>query len=110
MSRVSAVRFFWLRLGCTMKIPAPFGIRRGAPAWTPAARAATQVRPYNWAGTPTAIFIRCGEPQDHGNSVVKQDVLPLQGRCLNRKFRARGVCNASEGVKKSGTVPICEAE
>src|SRR6266498_4513809 len=42
--RVSAVRFFWLRLGgCTMKIPGRLEIRRGAPA-----RAATQGRPYNW--------------------------------------------------------------
>ena len=31
--RVSAVRFFWLRLGCTMKIPAPLAIGKsvGAP-------------------------------------------------------------------------------
>src|SRR6266508_1499818 len=47
--RVSAVRFFWLRLGCTMKISAPLAIRRGAPTstWAPATRAATQGRPYN---------------------------------------------------------------
>src|SRR6266508_1241347 len=31
--RVSAVRFFWLRLGCTMKIPAPLAVAKsvGAP-------------------------------------------------------------------------------
>src|SRR5213592_4884806 len=50
-----------------MKIPGRLEIRRGAPAWE--ARAATQGRPYNWPGTPTAIFIGSGEPQDHGNSV-----------------------------------------
>ena len=60
-----------------MKIPAPLAIRRGAPAWAPAARAATQGRPYNWPGTPTAIFIGCGEPQDHGNSVA---ILSFHGR------------------------------
>jgi len=36
------------------------------------------------------IFIRYGEPQAHGNSVVKQDVLPLQGHCLNRSRAALG--------------------
>src|SRR5437867_7841282 len=37
-----------------MKIPAPLAIRRGAPAWE--ARAATQGRPYDWAGAPTAYL------------------------------------------------------
>ncbi len=54
--RVSAVRFFWLRLGCTMKISAPFAIPRGAPVWAPATRAATQGRPYNWARRPYDHF------------------------------------------------------
>ncbi len=39
-----------------MKIPVPLAIRRGAPAWAPAARAATQGRPYGWAGAPTAYL------------------------------------------------------
>jgi len=39
-----------------MKIPVPLAIRRGAPAWAPAARAATQGRPYDWAGAPTAYL------------------------------------------------------
>jgi len=56
-----------------MKIPGPLAIRRGAPAWAPAARAATQGRrPYNRAGTPTAIFIRSGEARYHGNSVANK--------------------------------------
>ena len=38
-------------------------------AWE--ARAATQGRPYNWAGTAAAIFIRSGAPQDHGSAAVK---------------------------------------
>src|SRR6266498_5366638 len=33
--RVSAVRFFWLRLGCTMKIPALLAIRRAPLRWRP---------------------------------------------------------------------------
>ena len=53
-----------------MKIPGPLQSVGGAPAWAPTTRAATQGRPYNWAGTPTAIFIRSGEPQDHENSVA----------------------------------------
>src|SRR6266498_5259094 len=43
-------------------------IRRGAPTWAPS-WAATQGRPYGCGG-PAAIFIRGGEPQDHGNSVM----------------------------------------
>ena len=60
--RISAVRFFLVaarlarRLGCTMKISAPFAIPRGAPVWAPATRAATQGRPYNWARRPYDHF------------------------------------------------------
>ncbi len=68
-----------------MKISAPLAIRRGAPTWAPAT---TQGRPYNWPGTPTAIFIRSGEPQDHENSVAKRRHSPQRHR-VTEKSRPR---------------------
>src|SRR5207249_1258769 len=54
-------------------------IRRVRPYVAPAARASAQGCPYKCVSTdmPTAIFIRCAEPQDHGNVVVRFSWLRL---------------------------------
>src|SRR5437867_10501393 len=44
------------------------------------------------------IFIRYGEPQAHGNSVVKQDTLPLQGRPSGKVLRPHWVSRLADGT------------
>src|SRR5437773_2868022 len=72
-----------------MKIPVPLAIRRGAPAWAPAARAATQGRPYDWAGAPTvylhSLWCAAGSWKLRGFFLDINPTRAARRRCLSRQ-------------------------
>ena len=92
-SRLLCDSYFQLCPLSRISLPVPIKASKTPPGtgaapisiWAPAARAATQGgRPYNWADTPMAISIRCGEPQIMETFVVKSSLRPPLAMLMGR--------------------------